>query len=373
MISTPRAGRSGRWVWAGLGLAVGLQTALAQTPDLAALRKTALTNSDDKDQVQAWVQAQVTGLFESADPLRDGSALYRTLRTHFRASDANAGFKDQVSQMLASAFTAQYKPPADGKKNENPLPAVFVLVALKLHPQPGGLACYRAALGDPASGIRLVAADGLLTAAVPADQWKTLFEQVAKLAAAESNPAALSRQWRVLIRDGAAPADQVAKALLDILDARALRFEQQGVMPSVVDVNIIAWLLGQDQPLKNATTKKRLVLLTGRVLADAVHAYLNQGPDKLRRHRLERVILSTETALKQLAKGAGDGDLPDVTGAMCGGGETCRVNMASALAGWIGTTDRAGVLNGEPFKLEPGLGIERPAEKEENGAASPGG
>ena len=83
-------------------------------------------------------------------------------------------------------------------------------------------------------------------------------------------------------------------------------------------------------------------------------------------------LSGVEEDLKSLASPAG-GQVPDVTGAMTGGGTDVNASMELQCNQWIGTSQSPGVLNEAPLNLEPGLGITRPAKppEPEGGPAEP--
>lgn len=357
--------------FAMLTVMIGSSLAHAQAkPDLPTLRKTALSDQTARESVAQWLNAQVAQLYASEEPLRTGADLYRELKMHLRASDAGTEFKNALVELLAAAFNDEYQPPADGQPNPKPIPAVYTLAAMNLHPHAAALPVYRRALQDTSSGVRLVSAEGLLLARIPNDEWNTLFPIVEQLAVNETSPATLDRLWRLMVKNDGPQGERVIPALLNVLEARCTRFEKKNTLPSIVDGFIIDWLRGPASRLQDAALKKRVVGLAGRVLADAVHTYVEVGPDKLHRERIERLILMTETALKEITGQAGPS--PDVTTAMTNGGEQQESAMNQALVGWIGNAERDGVLNGAPFNLEKGLAIERPEpEKPEAGAGTP--
>jgi hypothetical protein len=270
-----------------------------------------------------------------------------------------------MTAIQAAVFTAQYKPPAAGQPNPAPLPTVFALLATKLTPNVSALPCYQAALADPSSGVRLVAADGLLSIKIPADEFDAIFNQLSKIAAAEPNPAVLSRQWRVLAQPGQASDANIAEALLAILEARVIRFEQKGESPSIVDVDMLKWLVGKLPTLNDAAVRNQVIQLAARVMTDAAYVYVTAKPAKFQAQRLEVVIQTSEKMLGTLVKPTGNAKLPSVTSAMSRGGDDAPGKMQEALIAWIGDGDVDGLLNGDPYKFKRGLGIERPEDKGE--------
>ena len=337
--------------------------------NLADIRKNNFP-SIDRQRVQSWTQQRITQLLASTDPMKDGPAFIAEINQHFDAKDATPAFKTGMAEVLATAFAAVYKPSAQS----NPaaaLSTVFLLTLIRSHETPPAVACYKLAIGDSASSVRLLAAEGLLRGKIAAQDWDTLLPELQKQASIETDPATMDRLYRVLTMNGGPAVDRVVPVLIAILDSRLTRFEQKGEFPAVADANVIAWLAGKFAQITNNQTKNNVVLRAARLLADAVHHYTQTESGADQREQLERVVLITEQQLKAMARVAGGPAQPDVTTAMTDGGTDRNAKMQKAMDGWIGTPQTAGVLNGAPYNFERGLGIKRPAPATGPSATAP--
>jgi len=149
-------------------------------------------------------------------------------------------------------------------------------------------------------------------------------------------------------------------ALRRILDARFSRFEKQGEFPAPADAEATGWLVekvkGQTNP--SSQTVNETVRRVAKVLGYAVCSYVNAQMSEPLRARLERVVVASELQLRAMG-GERGGDRPrgDVTSALFKPEEERNHAVMLECSKWIGTAQTAGFLNGAPFNLEPGLGI----------------
>lgn len=327
--------------------------------------------SIDRQRVQDWAQQRIKALLVSKEPMKDGPAFVAEINQHIQASDATPAFKTGMYEVLAAAFAAQYKPASGSNDPAAALSTVFLLALIKNHDSPAALACYKLAIKDAASSVRLVAAEGLLKSKIAAGEWDTLLPDLQKQAAVEADPATMDRLYRVLTMNGGPALDRVVPVLMAVLDSRLTRFEQKGEFPAVADANAAAWLAGKLGQINNNQTRSDVVRRTARLLADAVYHYTQTEAGVDQKIQLERVILITEQQLKAMTPGAGSQTQPDVTTAMTEGGAERNAKMQAAMDAWIGTPQKAGLLNGAPYNFERGLGIRRPAPATGPSATAP--
>jgi len=289
---------------------------------------------------------------------------------HFKAADATDGFRQGFAEAVAKEFIGRYKPQTTNPARASPVPTVVALMVLKTYDHPSSLPCFKAALKDPAASVRLAAADGLLAAKIPAADWKTLLSDLQQAAMAEADPVTLGRLCQVITKAGGPPTSQTITALLKILDARFTRFETQGEFPARADTQVVTWLAAAVPGINNAEIRNSVVRRIARLLADAVHVYINEaageeGEESLqkevseaRRNELQWVIAEAELQLRILVKPAEP--RPDVTAAFFEKNPQNRHEQMTRQIGlWIGSDQGAGVLNGAPFNFERGLNIKR--------------
>jgi hypothetical protein len=337
--------------------------------NLADIRKNNFP-SIDRQRVQDWTQQRMTQILASAEPMKDGPAFIAEINQHLAAQDATPAFKTGMAEVLGTAFAAVYKPPVEG----NPAVAfstVFLLTLIRSHETPAAVAGYKLAIRDPASSVRLLAAEGLLRGKIAAQDWDTLLPDLQKQASIEPDPATMDRLYRVLAMNGGPALDRVVPVLIAILNSRLTRFEQQGEFPAVADANVIAWLAGKFAQITNNQTKNDVVRGAARLLADAAYHYTHTESGPGQKEQLERVILITEQQLKAMVKPAGGQAQPDVTTAMTDGGTDRNAKVEKAMDAWIGTPQTAGILNGAPYNFERGLGIKRPVPASGPSATAP--
>ncbi len=362
MSSGGRRGSARGWVLLGLGVMVCTRASIGQEPvNLETIRRTDFRSTIDRQRVQAWVKQQLDELFSTETPLPAAGAFYLRMLVHFSASDATTGFRDGLAELVAEEFTSRYEAEAANPAKTHPIPCAVTLTVLRVYGSPAALPCFKRAIKDPAPGVRLAAAEGLLAGKIEAQAWETLLSELQKAAMEESDPLTLSRLYRVLTKNGGPPVDQVVTALLETLGARFVRFEQKGESPAMADAEAATWLAGKFSGINNARSRHDIIRGIARLLADAVHAYLEPDATTTGKRQLERVIAITEKQLKAIAKAPGNRTQPNVTEVMFKGGEDRNEHMATACEEWIGTEAKAGFLNEQPFNFERGLSIKRAA------------
>jgi hypothetical protein len=359
----------GRRALIGLHLLACATAAFGQEPqlNLAEIRKNNFPTID-RQRVQDWCQQRIRQLLASKEPLKEVPAFLTEVNQHLQAPDATAAFKTGMIEAMAVTFAAEYKPattrPANNRKDSDPsLGAVILLAFIKARETPAALPCYKLAIKDAAPGLRLIAAEGLLKSKLSAQDWDALLPDVQKQAAVETDPATLDRLYRLLTASGGPAQDKAVSALMAILDARLIRFEQKGEFPALADTTATAWLAGKIAQIPNNQTKNEIVRRTARLLADAVYHFTQTEAGRDQQQTLERVIVMTETQLKAMVKALAPdaATQPNVTAAMAAGGTDRNTKIETELAKWIGTAQTPGVLNAAPFSFERGLAIKRPA------------
>lgn len=334
-------------------------TGQEQQLNLADIRKNNF-GTIDRQRVEDWCRQRIRLIMASKEPLKDAPAFISEITGHIQAADATSAFKAGMVESMATAFAALYKPATDGK-DPVALGNVVLLAFLRRHDSPAATACYKLAINDAFSGMRLVAAEGLLKSKLSPQDWEELLPALQKQASIETDPATMDRLYRVLTMNGGPAVDRVVPVLSAILNARLTRFEQKGEFPAVADANVTIWLAGKFAQINNEQMKNDIVRGTARLLADAVYHYTKTQAGREKREQLERVVLITEAQLKAMVRPSGGQTQPDVTSAMTEGGTERNAKMEKAMAAWIGTAEVAGILNGAPYNFQRGLGIQRPA------------
>lgn len=334
-------------------------------PNFALIRKTEFANLD-RQNVQRWLDQQIDAVVdapstEAAAKLAQDIFFGRDkgkegIVPQYQAQDATEGFKTGMAQILCDTFQNRYKLLSDNPTDQKRLASIYLLMALNQVGRPMALPCYRLAIQDQASGIRTLAAEGLLKirAQVPAADWTPLVPMIQKAAVAENNRVALSRLYQLLIVPEGGRGENAA-VVQSVLEARAERFEQTGLLPTTADADAVAWLAGQVKGA-NAQTKNAAVATIARVLADAVYSYTQSKPTEKQKEMLERTIMQVEKSLTELTAVA---KAPNVTAAMLAAGASQADKMGQQLDAWIGTATTPGVLNEAPFNLPRGLNIKR--------------
>ncbi len=356
----------GRRALIGLHLLACAAAAFGQEPqlNLAEIRKNNFPTID-RQRVQTWCQERIKQLLESKEPMKEVPAFLGEVNPHLLAADATPAFKTGMIEVIAAAFAAQYKPvPAtSSSKPGDSLSAAILLAFIKARETPAALPCYKLAIKDAAPSVRLIAAEGLLKAKLTAQDWDTLLPDVQKQAAVETDPVTLDRLYRLLTAGGGPAQDKAVSAIMAILDARLIRFEQKGEFPALADATATAWLAGRIAQIANNQTKNEVVRRTARLMADAVYHLTQTEAGRDQRQTLERVIVMTEAQLKAMVKvlAPAVATQPDVTTPMAAGGPDRNTKMDKELSAWIGTAQAPGVLNAAPFNFERGLAIKRPA------------
>lgn len=362
-----------RWLLVGFcSLACTGPTLGQEQLNLADIRKNNFP-SIDRQRVQEWCQQKIRQVLASKEPLKDGPAFLAEVNKHLNPpeKDATAAFKTGMIEAMAAAFAAEYKPATDARNPTAALGAVCLLAFMKNHDNPAVVACYKLAIKDAASSVRLVAAEGLLRSKVSAQDWDAILPELQKQGSIETDPSAIDRIYRLLMMTGGPTLDKVVPVLMTIMDARLTRFEQTGEFPVTGDANVIAWLAGKLAQINNNQTKNDIIRRAARLLADAVYHYTETPAGRDQRQNLERVVVIIEQHLKAMTKGSGNQAQPDVTTAMTEGGEDRNARMKKEIGAWIGTDQSAGLLNNAPFAFERGLGIKRPAPATGPAASSP--
>lgn len=340
--------------------------AAQQTPDFATIRKTEL-GEIDRNNVEAWVSQQIQQLLTAQDNdsiEAQGATFFQTVKTSTTASDATERFKSAFADMLVAAFGKEYAKPADNRK---PLGVVYALMAVNQVARPNqvSLDALTRALKDPAAGVRLMAATGLagIRDQLSEQQWAALLVAVRPVSVAETDAVAALGLYRLLAAPAGPKAEAVMPVVLDTLEARLGAMEQKNLWPALADAEIIRWIGGKVPAMTDAQrqTRDRAILLLGRLMSDAVHAYTTRKPDDIRQETLEKVVMASEAQLKAIAaRLSPSARPPDLTAAMLEGGANQAAQMKLALNKWIGTPQDAGVLNGAPYNLPRELGIKRP-------------
>lgn len=325
-------------------------------PNLAVIRTTQVT-STDRQNVRAWLDAQLSGLIGSDNPLPDSIAFYGELMSHYRASNATPAFREALAELLGEALAAQLTP---ANRAKAPVPFAMALAALSAFEQPGSAPACTAALQHEDSAVRFAAANCLfrIRDRLPDPVWTNLLPQIAAAGKAARDPVTTARIYELLQVSVPARADQAAPVLGGILDARLERFEQAGTQPTLADARAAGWLSKRAIAANNPAARKEAASRLGRLLADAVHVYTSQTLPDAQKRPIELTVLEAEALLKELV--GGTQPPPDVSGALLNGGALQQANMSRQVDLWIGTEQTAGLLNGPPFELPRVLGIKRP-------------
>lgn len=364
------SGRCGRWLGFLLVLVgPGLAWAQPAAPNLTLIRRNATIAAIDQQNIQAWVNGQLDTLLNSPTLDTEAPRTRAALLEHYTAQDATPAFREVLARSLATALTARYKGTTDvnGVTAPRPLAVVHALLILNAYEHPVAFDAYRAALADkstpPAPAVKLTAVEGLLRIREKLEppQWSALLTELQAVGSTTQDPVTLGRIYRFLRVE--APADRVAAAtdaMIAILSARLDRFEQKGESPSLSDTIATDYLAPQAVSGQNAQLQNRIAQLIGRLLADAVVAYVHQNPIGARREQLERVIFLAENQLKAIATARGKTP-PNITGAMQAVAANQGEQMIAELNKWIGAGNTPGVLSTAPFNLPIGLGIQRVA------------
>jgi hypothetical protein len=348
-----------------LALVVPGITSAQDAPNWDAIRRTDLTGID-RQTVEKWVNTSVGSLFaaEPGGALEAGTTFMQTVRQQNRAADASDGFRRGLSDVITKAFLDRYTAAADAKA-PRPQAAAIVIAALSELARPEALPAFQAAIKDPESAPRAVAAGGLLRirAGLSNDQWAAVAQAIQTAAAEESSGAVLSRMYRFLSVESDARAADAARAILAIMDERFKRFEQNWSPPTQADAEILPWLAARAAQTNDAVLRKDTVLRIARLLADATHVYVERELPESYRKTLQKVIAAAESQLKRIANPPNP---PNVTAALTaaltatGDEGSKRSRILGELAKWVGMADADGVLNQPPFELPRKLGVERP-------------
>jgi hypothetical protein len=333
-------------------------------PDWAQIRGLAQLTATDKKDVNTWVSAQMQQtLSETAAPAARsaGKAFFTKVAGSYKAANASNAFKDTVSKSVIDAFLAQYKPPEKvDESSPHPHGRIYILMTLVTFKTVDALECYQKALTDPSSGVRERGASGLLLIRpnLSAAQWQATLTLVKDAALKESNAVVLSRLYGFLSVNQNQQAEVALPVVLDILEARLKRFEEQWVVPCLADGEAAAWLGGRYGAINDQAVKKRILQAVARLLADSVHVYAKQTLTPSEKRSLETAILATETQLRAMVN---SNDAPSVSTIMIKNAKEPNKHddMLAELVKWIGSADSEGLLNAAPFSFPVELGIER--------------
>lgn len=336
----------------------------AVQPPQPALRASATISALDRQTVQKWVDALLDQLFLAATPEREDPKFLAQVLEQYNAQGATPAFKEAVSRSFIASLPKRYagKTSLNDSNLPRPVTVVHALLAMNTFADAGALDLYMKALADDtAAGVRLLAAEGLISIKpkLNAQQWSGVVAAVQKAGESEPDPVVLGRYYRLLATDSDARSQD---AMLKVLDARLNRFEQKNELPAVADRLAAEWLGPRAVAMNNAANQNQITLRMARLLADCVYAYGTVGKLAERKEPIERVILSADAQLKAIAtpKAAGKA-IPDVTKAMLDGGPAQVDKMQAEVDRWIGTASAPGLLNAAPFNLPTGLAIKRPA------------
>ncbi len=329
-------------------------------PNWDAIRRTDLSGID-RQTVENWVSTTVGTIFTAvpADAQTAATTFIQTLRQQNRSADATDGFRRGLTEAVNKAFLDQYAAAANANA-PRPQSAALVLSVLADLGRPEALPAFQAGLKDPESAPRAMAAGGLLRvrAGLSNDQWTAAVQSIQAAAADESSGVVLSRMYRFLSAENDARAADAAKAILAVMDGRFNRFEQKWSPPTQADAEILPWLTARAAQANDAALRKDAVQRIARLLADAVHVYVERELPESYRKTLYKVIAAAEGQLKRIVNQPG---APNVTAALTAAGDPASrgSRILGELAKWVGMADAPGVLNQPPFELPRGLDIQR--------------
>jgi len=350
-----------------------------ESPKFATIRANQFSDVD-RNTVKDWISNQLDQIFAAEDPetaLSASQNFFKTLIPHLQANNATGAFKNGVIDLLAAEFEKRYKTEPSNSKFQ-PMALASVLTMLKMYPRAAALNSFLQALKDPAPGIRLLGADGILALRTNVDNtsWTKIIETLDNVGVKETSPIVLSRYYRILEVNTGPRVETSIPVMLKILDSRFTQFEKKGLLPARAEAQAVSWLGARAAALNNNNDlRNNITLRVARVMADAVNAYLpllKEKPDEKNKAKiaklqsdkkhLEEVIEAAEQSLKTIAaKLAGGKAQPSVTKAMLEGGSERAKSMNTELENWIGSNEKSGFLNAQPFGLKPGLDIKRPA------------
>lgn len=400
------------------------QAARAQdAPRFDTIRRTQVS-ATDRQVIQAWLHEQLAELFQVEDGKAAGFDLFfrspNGLVPHFRSGDATEGFRAFLAEALSEAVLRAYE---NHREQAEPAAVSYAITALRIFGRPSALPSFQAALGDPLPAVRLLAARGIFAARdqIDGNQWPQVVSGVQQAAIAERHADVLRGLYQCLQVDAAARLPQALPAIQAVLEARLQRFEEQGELPADADADVVLWLARQFGGINNPQMQNQLITATGRLLANAVYAFmllspppdsvvLNQvdpaeavarsfpaffglepGPTtveietgddheaavrKLRafyervhdqipatRDRIrtmERIIHDAESALGAMVRArVTAAQLPNIATPLLRGGRERARDVIAELHKWIGDEETEGLLNREPFQMPRGLGINR--------------
>jgi hypothetical protein len=330
-----------------------------QAPNMELIRRSTPISAIDRQSIQNWVNSRLDELFATPTP-EEGLRLVTSLRQHYRAADATPAFREALAQIVAGALLQRYQPPAAATAPAGPradlFPIVYTLMALREFRDAAALDAFQRMLTDPTPGIRLSALEGILAIRerLTGQQWAALLPDLQARGPVETDPVVLRRLYRVLSVTDGQRAQQIVPVMVAILNGRLTRLEQADLPPVPADGEAATWLGARLANVNDAQLRNNAILQIGRILADAVHAYINQQPDAQQREQLAGVIRAAEQQLKARITGR---TTPDVTAALQTPAAGRHAAMSAELEKWIGA---GGVLAQPPFNLPAGLNIRRP-------------
>jgi len=350
-----------------LGRAAFAQEA-PKEPNWTTIRQTTL-QSLDRRTVEQWVEFQINQLLTIEDSEvveKAGAAFYANMVKQYSARNASKEFQDGLARIVSAEFAKDYKPSTADAKLPQPLGVALVLMVLRDFGHPSALPCFKAALTDPKAGPRYVAAKGLaaIRQAISEDDWTALLSILQQAGTKERNPVALRAFYQALFVDTANRVDGAIQTLLKILELRLLACEQNGKLPMEVNGQAAMWLAGRAGRINNQATQNQIVRQIGRLLADAVYTYLNEELEEAQQEQIEKLIRITEGQLQKAVKVR----MPNATGfpkptviaaVLASGDDRDQKAVTTALAQWIGSAEKEGLLNQNPFSFPRQLGIQR--------------
>jgi len=346
-------------------------------PNLPEIRKATFADIDRRT-VSDWSNKQIDELFKADDPtisLIQGGIFCNTVITNYKAANATARFQSGMAEIITQSFGKHYKSGANNAPPQYIIGITYLLTMLKEFAQPTSRAVFQQALSDPVPGFKVLGAEGLLAIrdTIRDEDWRAIVSTVDKLGVKETNPAVLSRFYRLIsVNTGPRVTDSLP-VMLKMLDSRLTQIDKQGKLPGPVDSEAVEWLGRIFSGINDEAQQNGITLSIARLLTHSVYAYLpllQEAPDpkkkdkikKLtaKKKRLELIIESTEKQLKSIATAKAPGKpRPDISGVIPEGGLERGKNMLLELDKWIGTEDAPGLLNGPPFSFKRGLDITR--------------
>jgi len=339
----------------------------APAPDpLASIRsKTSITN-DDQTQIAQWINDQIQAAMGNDPPNAHG------LLTAFR--DQQAGASDAFKQALALVASRAFRDLAADSRSAKGSGAIVCAIGMRVLGEmnlPVVAPTAVAALAHPTEAVREQAARCLLTIAprLDAPSLPDIRNAVRAAARKENGGEALRAMYALIV--ATMGADEAANAILDILGARLDAYKTRdlrGALGDAAAVRLLGDMAGSNPTRLSSANQAVAVRRLAELLKLAVLAYLELPtdpktiPEKQNQRSLEVLIDATEKSLTAIA----EKQRPGIKGGMIAsrmmqGGDGGRADMLRELNNWIGTGQKAGILNAAPFNLPPGLPDVQPA------------